>query len=153
MRRDNKEILLGYIATLPDQDCKEIYYLLQDIKAPKRETVEFGKVKLTQAQYSKLIWLWGKEKTDICIKILDEWMVRKNVTKPISCYRSLVGWVENAYYRTHPADDKSLKFNSKIDTAWKARSYIKRLPPELRAYDSEVKFLVEKFGTKILEDI
>ena len=152
MRRDNKDILIGYIGTLSDKDCKEIYYLLQDIKGkPKHEVLEFDKVKLTQGQYSKLIWFWGKEKTDACIEILNEWLNRKQIDKPISCYRNMMGWVENAYYRTHPPDDKSLKFDSKIDTAWKAKRYVQRLTPELRAYDSEVKFLVEKYGTKILE--
>lgn len=151
MRRDNKEILIGYIGTLSDKECKEIYYLLQNTKIPEYDMVIFDKVRLSQGQYSKLIWLWGKEKTDECIKILNEWITKKNIDKPISCYKNLMGWVENAYYKTHPATDKSLKFDSKIDTEWKARRYVQRLIPELRAYDSEVKFLVEKFGTKILK--
>ena len=151
MRRDNKEILIGYIGTLSDKECKEIYYLLQNTKIPEYDMVIFDKVRLSQGQYSKLIWLWGKEKTDECIKILNEWIIKKNIDKPISCYKNLMGWVENAYYKTHPATDKSLKFDSKIDTEWKARRYVQRLTPELRAYDSEVKFLVEKFGTKILK--
>lgn len=151
MRRSNKEILLGYIATLPDKDCKDIYYLLQGKDTPEYELVIFDKVKLTQGQYNKLIWLWGKDKVEVCIKILNDWIVKKNINKPISCYKNLLGWVENAYYRTHPADDKSLKFNSNIDTEWKARKYVQRIPKELRAYDSEVKFLVERFGDKILD--
>jgi len=151
VRRSNKDILLGYIATLPDKDCKEIYYMIQNIKIPEYEMVIFDKVKLSQGQYTKLIWLWGKDKTEACIKILNDWIIKKGIDKPISCYKSLIGWVENAYYRTHPADDKSLKFDSKIDTEWKARQYVQRLTPELRAYDSEVKFLVEKFGTSILK--
>jgi len=150
MRRSNKDILLGYIATLPDSECKEIYYLLQGKDTPEYELVIFDKVKLTQGQYSKLIWLWGKAKVDACIDILNEWIVKKNIDKPISCYKNLIGWVENAYYRTHPADDKSLKFDSSIDTEWKAKRYIQRIPEELRAYDSEVKFLVEKYGIKII---
>ena len=150
MRRTNKDILLGYIATLPDKDCKEIYYLLQGKDKPEYELVIFDKVKLTQGQYNKLIWLWGKEKVEECIKILNDWIIKKNIDKPISYYKSLLGWVENAYYRTHPATDKSLKFDSEIDTEWKAKRYVQRIPPELRAYDSEVKYLVERFGTKIL---
>lgn len=152
MRRDNKEILIGYIGTLPDARCKEIYYLLHDDKTPEYELVIFDKVKLTQGQYSKLIWLWGKEKVEACIQILNDWIKKKNIDKPISCYKNLLGWVENAYYRTHPADDKSLKFDSKIDTEWKARRYVQRIPPELRAYDSEIKYLVERFGPSILKE-
>lgn len=150
MRRSNKDILIGYIGTLPDKECKEIYYLLQGHKVPEYELVIFNKVKLTQGQYNKLIWLWGREKVEACIQILNDWIEKKGIDKPISYYKSLLGWVENAYYRTHPADDKSLKFDSTIDTEWKAKKYVQRIPQELRAYDSEIKFLVEKFGTKIL---
>lgn len=141
---------MGYIGTLPDYKCKEIYYMLQGKETPEYDLVVFDKVKLTQGQYSKLIWLWGKDKTEECIKILNEWINKKGFDKQISCYKNLIGWVENAYYRKHPASDKSLQFNSSIDTAWKARRYIQRIPQELRAYDSEVKYLIERFGTKIL---
>ena len=151
MRRTNKDILLGYIGTLPDNECRDIYYLLQGHKTPEYELVIFDKVKLTQGQYNKLIWLWGKDKVESCIKILNDWIIKKNIDKPISCYKNLIGWVETAYYRTHPADDKSLVFNSTIDTEWKARKYVKQIPPDLRAYDSEVKFLVEKYGINILK--
>jgi hypothetical protein len=150
MRRTNKDILLGYIATLPDKDCKEIYYLLQGKDTPEYELVIFDKVRLTQGQYNKLIWLWGKDKVEACIKILNDWIIKKGIDKPISCYKSLMGWVENAYYRTHSADDKSLQFNSEIDTEWKAKRYVQRIPKELRAYDSEIKYLVERYGIKIL---
>lgn len=150
MRQSNKDILIGYIGTLPDKECKEIYYLLQNKNIPEYEMIIFDKVKLSQGQYNKLIWLWGKEKVEACIKILNDWIVKKGIDKPISCYKSLISWVEQAYYRSHPADDKSLKFNSSIDTEWKAKKYVQRIPKELRAYDSEIKFLVERFGTHIL---
>jgi hypothetical protein len=151
VRISNKDILIGYIGTLPDKECKEIYYLLQGKNTPEYEWVVFDKVKLTQQQYSKLIWLWGKDKLEECIKILNKWMVKKNIDKPLSCYKNLMGWVENAYYRTHPATDKSIRFNSDIDTAWKAKRYVQRIPVELRAYDTEIKYLVEKYGTDILK--
>ena len=152
MRRTHKDILLGYIVTLPDRECKEIYYLLQEKDTLEYELVIFDKVKLTQGQYNKLIWLWGKDKVEACIKILNDWMIKKNIDKPISCYKSLMGWLENVYYRTHPADDKSLQFNGEIDTEWKAKRYVQRIPKELRAYDSEIKYLVERYGTKILNN-
>ena len=47
-------------------------------------------------------------------------------------------------------NDKSIRFNSEIDTAWKARKYVQKIRPELRAYDSEVKYLLERFGKQIL---
>lgn len=150
MRVSNKDILIGYIGTLSDKECKDIYYLITGYK--DNLDLEFGNVKLTDGQYNKLVWLWGKDKTDACIQILNEWLLNKGekITKKISHYRQLIGWVESKYYQTHPASDKSLRFNSKIDTAWKAKRYIQRIPPELRAYDSEVKFLVQRFGDKIL---
>ena len=70
MRKDNKEILIGLIGTLSDKECKEIYYLITSIKEGYDYT--FNNVKLTEGQYNKLVWLWGKDKTDKCIKILDE---------------------------------------------------------------------------------
>ena len=67
----------------------------------------------------------------------------------LSHYKSIMGWVEGVYYRTHPIE-KVDRFNSSIDTTWKARKYINSIPKELRSGDSEVKFLVERFGIDIL---
>lgn len=150
MRKDNKDILIGYIGTLSDDKCKEIYYLLTGLR--DRYDMEFDLVKLTNGQYNKLIWLWGKDKTEKCITLLNDWLKEKGdkITKNISHYKQLIGWVENKYYQLYPAKDKTLKFDSKIDTAWKAKLYISKIPKELIAYDSEVRYLVERFGTKIL---
>ena len=148
MRRSNKDILLGLVGTLTDKECKEIYYLITSHR--DRTDLEFGLVKLTDGQYNKLVWLWGKDKTDKCIAILNEWLEKKNITRPISHYRQIIGWVESKYYQLYPANDKSLRFNSKIDTMWKAKKYVSKIPKELRAYDSEVKFLIEKYGVDIL---
>lgn len=150
MRRSNKDILIGYIGTLTDSECKDIYYLITGYKDCL--DIKFDLVELTNGQYNKLIWLWGKEKTQRCIELLNEWLRDKGdkITKKISHYRQLIGWVERKYYQKYPADDKSLRFNSNIDTTWKAKRYVDRIPKELRAYDSEIKFLVEKFGSDIL---
>ena len=150
MRVDNKEMLLGLVATLTDRECKDLYYLITERTGGKKSYIEFDRVKLTEGQYNKLIWLWGKEKVIACIDILNKWLIKKNITKPISHYRNIIGWVENEFYRTHPANDKSIRFNSKIDTAWKAKKYIEKIPQELRAYDSEVKFLLNKYGKDVL---
>lgn len=150
MRRDNKDILIGLVGTLTDDECRELYYFITGQK--EGYSIEIGNVKLTQNQYNKLIWMWGKDKTDKCIKLLDDWLISKGdkVKKFISHYKQLITWVDNKYYQLYPADDKSLKYSSDIDTAWKAKKYIQRIPKELRAYDSEVKFLVEKFGKEVL---
>ena len=122
MRRSNKDILLGLVGTLTDEQCKEVYYVITGIK------------------------------TDKCISLLNDWLKAKGekIAKPLSHYKQIISWVERKYYRLYPADDKSLRFDSKIDTEWKAKKYIQRIPKELRAYDSEVKFLVEKYGIDIL---
>lgn len=152
MRRNNKDILLGLVGTLTDEECKEAYYLLKGTNKTPYDFLTFDKVKLTQGQYNKLIWLWGKDKTEACINILNDWLIKKGdkVRPTISHYKNIMGWVEGVYYTKYPANDKSLRFNSSIDTAWKAKRYVKRIPPELRAYDTEIKFLIEKFGTDIL---
>lgn len=153
MRVDNKEILIGYIGTLSDKECKDIYYMLNELSIPKAEWIEIGKTKLTQGQYNKLIWMWGLDKTNDCIAILNAWLNKTDLKKKnISHYRQLIGWVENVYYTKHPANDKSIKYRMKIDTAWKAKKYIQNIPKELRAYDGDIKFLVERFGTEILKD-
>ena len=152
MRRSNKDILIGLVQTLSDEDCKELYYYIVGKKDESNGVLNFNLVHLTQNQYNKLIWLWGKDKTTECIDILDKWLVKKgDKVKPyLSHYKSLLGWVEGVYYRSHPVE-KVEKFNSSIDTMWKAKRYIKSIPPELRANDSEVKFLVERFGQDILK--
>lgn len=151
MRTTNKDMLLGLVGTLTDKECGEIYFLITGVK--QGLDVIKGKVTLTQGQYDKLIWLWGKDKTDKCIEILNEWLESKGdkITKKISHYRQLIGWVETKYHQLYPVKyDKSLRFDSKIDTAWKAKKYIKGIPPELRAYDTEVKYLVDRYGKDIL---
>ena len=151
VRRSNKDILQGYIQTLSDEDCKEIYYYITGYKESSGKYLEFDRVKLTQGQYDKLIFLWGKDKTDCCIDILNNWLIKKgDKVKPyLSHYKSIMGWVESVYYRSHPIE-KVERFNSSIDTTWKARKYINSIPKELRSDDSEVKFLVERFGIDIL---
>lgn len=152
MRRTNKDILLGLVGTLTDEECKEIYYIITTVKDSDKKDVVRDLVKLTSEQYNKLVWLWGLDKTEKCISILNEWLKKKDkdITRKISHYKQLITWVETKYYRYNPANDKSIKYNSKIDTAWKARKYISRIPKELRAYDTEVKFLIERFGLEVL---
>lgn len=150
MRRDNKDILIGLVGTLTDEECKELYYYITG----KQEgyDIEVGRVHLTNKQYNKLIWMWGEDKTSKCIKLLDEWLESKGdkISPFLSHYKQLITWIDNKYYQLYPASDKSLRYDSKIDTAWKAKRYIASIPPELRRYDCEVKFLLEKFGKEVL---
>lgn len=150
MRRNHKDILIGLVGTLSDIECREVYYLIKDIKEPVLDWIEFDRVRITRKQYTKLIWMWGEYKTKKCIDILNEWLIKKNVTKTISHYHNIIGWVENKYYQLYPSNDKSLRFSTSLDAIGKARKYIKSIPKELRPYDREVKYLVERFGNSVL---
>jgi hypothetical protein len=145
MKCTNKDVLLGLVMSLSDSECKDVYYFIMD-KEYKNEYIEFDNVMLTQRQYNKLVNLWGKDKVTKCIDILSEWLKIKNITKRISHYRQLVGWVERKYYQLYPANDKSIINCGSIDTKWKAIKYIKQIPKDQRAYDSDVIFLTNKYG-------
>lgn len=149
VRHNDRDLLIGLVGTLTDSQCRELYYYITS--TIDRFDFERGLVKLTSGQYNKLVWLWGKDKVDKCIDILNEWLEDKGdkIQKYISHYRQLIGWVERKYYQLYPATDKSIRFTNKIDTKWKAESYIRKIPKELRAYDSEVKFLVNKYDIDI----
>ena len=151
MRKNNKDILIDYILTLTDEECRDGWFILQNMKLPKANQLEFDLVKLSQQEYDKLIWLWGKVKTDRCIEILNEWLKTKNISRPLHHFKQLTGWVETKYYRLYPMDDKSMRYSQgRIDTLWKAKKFVKRIPKELWNYDREVRFLVEKFGHDVL---
>lgn len=146
----NKDILLGLVGTMTDDECRDVLYFITDREYIESSLIEFGLVRLTKDQYNKLVWIWGEEKTKLCIEILNEWLSKKNITKKISHYRQLVGWVERKYYQMYPADDKFLNYGS-IDCKWKAKKYIKSIPKELRWLDSQVRYLVNKYDINIME--
>lgn len=152
MRRSFKDILIGYVGTLTDRECQDVYYAINDMRLHKVDWVEIGNVKLSRGQYSKLMDWWGKDKFDKCVEILDEWLSNTELRfKFASHYKMMLGWVDSKYHKLY-GEDKTVRFSSEnIDTAWKAKKYIKHIPEELRAYDSEVKLLVERFGTEILK--
>jgi len=146
----NKDILLGLVGTMTDDECRDVLYFITDREYVESSLIEFGLVILTRDQYNKLVWMWGEKKTKRCIEILNEWLSKKNITKKISHYRQLVGWVERKYYQMYPADDKSLNYGG-IDCKWKAKKYIKSIPKELRWLDSQVRYLVNKYSINIME--
>lgn len=150
MRRSNKDILIDYILTLTDKECRDSWFILQNQRVPNEEKLEFDLVKLTQEEYDKLIWMWGKVKADRSIEILNKWLKEKEITRPLHHFKQLTTWVETKYYQLYPMDDKSLNYTQKIDTAWKAKKYIRRIPKELWGYDREVRYYVEKFGKDVL---
>lgn len=151
MRKSNKEILMEYVATLSDEQSRKAWYILQDLEVPMCEWYVNDKVRLSTVQYNKLISMWGEEKTKSCIDILNEWIIKKNITKNISCYENIIGWVETEYIKRNKLKKPKKKISTtEVDTLHKAQLYIKSIPEELRAWDTEVRFLVQKYGSKVL---
>lgn len=148
MRQTNKDMLIGLIASLDDKECGEILTIISHGEYKKDCFLHFDNVKLTDKQYNKLIYLWGENKTKSCISLLSEWLTNKGdrITKNISHYRQLIGWVERKYYQLNPVDDKLINNYIEIDTIAKAKMYIRKIPKELRAWDSEVRYLVNRYN-------
>lgn len=150
MRKSNKDILIDYILTLTDEECRHAWFILQNKKIPKEYQLEFDLVKLTQQEYDRLVWMWGKVKADRCVEILNKWLKDKEISRPLHHFKQITGWVETKYHQLYPMDRKSSKFKQRIDTPWKAKKFIHSIPKELWDYDREVRFYVEKFGKSIL---
>lgn len=147
----NKDILIGLVGSMTNDECRDVIYFITDKEYKEDNIVEFNLVRLTKEQYNKLIWLWGEEKTSKCIEILNEWLSKKNITKKISHYRQLVGWVERKYYQENDVNDKSILNYGNIDSKWKAKKYILSIPKELRYLDSQVKYLINRYDINIME--
>ena len=108
---NNKEILLSYINTLTDSECKSLYLYLKDINDNKKREYfyfdingdrveENGIVKLTPKQYYKLVYMWEKkEKVTKCISLLAKHLETKNIVTKVSHYNMLIGWVERYYHK------------------------------------------------------
>ena len=163
----NKEILISYINTLDDKDCKRIYlwakdevnmltkdYLWFDLQGNQVQENWGNIVKLTPIQYYKLIYMWGEDKSKDCISLLASWISKKNEEIKVSHYQLLNGWVERYYHKFTKEQSKELdsfvNFAS-IKTIEGATHYISNTPPLVRDTCVYCSYLVNKFGTKILE--
>lgn len=147
----NKDILLGLVGSMTDNECRDVLYFITDREYEQSSLIDFGLVHITKNQYNKLVWMWGVEKTKACIEILNKWLSAKNITKKISHYRQLVGWVERKYHQDYGVNEESLVNYGGIKYKWQAEKYIKGIPKELRMLDSQVKYLVNKFNVDIRE--
>ena len=145
----NKDILLGLVGSMSDNECRDVLYFITDREYEQSSLVDFDLVHITKNQYNKLVWMWGEEKTKACIEILNKWLSTKNITKKISHYRQLVGWVERKYHQDHGVSEQSLVGYGDIKYKWQAKKYIQGIPKELRWLDSQVKYLVNKFDIDI----
>ena len=165
---NNKEILLSYINTLTDRECKSLYLYLKDINDNKKREYfyfdingdrveENGIVKLTPKQYYKLVYMWEKkEKVTKCISLLAKHLETKNIVTKVSHYNMLIGWVERYYHKLLRYGDiqgegeQRLQFCD-IKNPTQAREYIEKVPESIRQEDSYCLYLVNKFGQEILK--
>lgn len=149
----NKEMLLGYINCLSEEDCGHLFSFITG-EEDKTNILSFDLVKLSENEYNNLIWRWGEFKTEKCIQLLNEWLkTRTKVYKYMSHYRNLIGWVERKYYQLYPVKDKSVQNYIEIKRRWQALKYIRSVPKELRADDCEIQMLIDRFKINPLEDI
>lgn len=169
LRMTSKEILLGYINTLSDQQCAEIYFVCKDvIEHPNYmyfdkdgniisflEAQEQFHIKLTRNQYSELIAKWGEKKVKECIQILAVHNVQKGRLYELSSYRMINGWVEREWKRLNGRrrytrkDDGSIDFLppfTEIDTKADAEKWIALTPPDYRNRSPYVFYLRNKFN-------
>ena len=49
----NKDILLGLVCTLSDNECRDVLYFITDREYEQSSLVEFGLVHITKDQYNK----------------------------------------------------------------------------------------------------
>lgn len=146
--KTNKDILIDLIYTLSNDECRDIYNFIK-WEEYLDNNIHIDNVVLTKLQYNKLIYIWGKDKTLKCCKILSDWLASKGnkITHRISHYKQLVGWVERKYIQLFPLDKSYNKINyGSINTISKAIKYIKDLPKDIRLYDPDVRFLIEKYN-------
>lgn len=145
----NKDILVGYIYTLSEDKCKEIYDEL--IINDDNYTMVFNNVMLTNSQYNRLKFKYGEEKLKWCIYYLNDWFIKKNVSNHLISYSCLDGWVGSVYDKTYP--DKQHITEEYLSEFDRARAYIKSVRPEIRVYDSDVRYYVQRFGIRVMEGI
>lgn len=159
----SKDILLAYINTLDDKECKKIYLMLRELEGAK-DKYEFydheakrsdtGLIKLTPKQYCALYNKWGDEKTRYCFGILTKYLLKTNNKNKASHFSMLNGWVETQFIRkfTHrgrPANVIPVSFNE-IQSKAQARVYVAQVPANARSSDLYVTYLVNRWGADIL---
>ena len=146
--KKNKDILIDLISTLTDDECRDIYNFIQ-WEEYKDNNIHIDNIILTKQQYNKLIYIWGENKTRKCCSLLSDWLKKKGdkISRKISHYRQLIGWVERKYIQLYPVDKKYNKTNyGSINTIGQAIKYMRELPKDIRLNDPDVRFLVEKYN-------
>lgn len=160
---DSKEILLAYINTLNDKECKSIYLMLKELEGNKGKyelynsqgvVSEDGLIKLTPKQFHNLKYSWGEEKLVSCLSILYDYLSSGKKFKA-SHYNLLRGYAETQYNLTHkkrgPKPTKSINIRfDEVQSKAQARLYVANIPEYLRSEDVYVGYLVNRWGSDIL---
>lgn len=145
----DKDMLLGYIGTLPEYKCKDIYLKL--ISKDDRYIRHYGLVQLTTSQYNRLLFRYGYEKLMWCIEFLNNWFKNKEDGNYLMSYSCLNGWVGDRYDSTYPdKQHETTRYKSEFQ---KARAYVSSIPVELRVYDRDVRYYINKYGIRLMEGI
>lgn len=160
---DSKEILLAYINTLNDKECKSIYLMLKEFEVNKGKyemytpdgvISEDGFIKLTPKQFHNLKYNWGEEKLLACLGILGKYLEGGKKVRA-SHYNLLKGYAETQYNLNKRKKPKGI--NKQIDIKFdeiqskaQARLYISKIPEYLRSEDVYVGYLVNRWGEDIL---
>ena len=168
-KMSSKEMLLGYINTLSEQDCANLYFILHGVMKDARyvyfnsqgeeievdeTTADMGSfIKLTRNQYGTLMYKYGKEKLVECIKILFIASKDKSRLGEYNRFRHLTGWVEAEYNRLHRYSelhdsgyDESIPPFTQIETKEQAIKWINSLPKANQYDDAYVIYLKNKFN-------
>jgi hypothetical protein len=160
---DSKEILLAYINTLNDKECKSIYLMLKELEGNKGKYEMYtpegiisddGFIKLTPKQFHNLKYSWGEEKLVECLKILAK-LLEGGKKVRASHYNLLKGYAETQYNLSHKKKGKpvsqtiDIKFDE-VQSKAQARLYVSKIPEYLRSEDVYVMYLVNRWGEDIL---
>ena len=170
----SKEILLSYINTLSNDDCAEIYLILQDKVRPDdnvewklytrdlnvatREDEEC--VKLTKQQFRRLFNMWGVDKLKSCINIYLNYGSKSRMLEGWNDYRQLTGWVVRTYNRLNRYGalecggyvEEALPFPD-ITTKKEAKEYIQRISMEDRDDNPYVFYLKNKYKIEDIDNV
>ena len=159
---NSKDILLAYINTLTDKECKKIYLMLKELEVAKGKYEYYnsdgvvskdGIIKLTPKQFHNIFYRWGEDKVKACFKMLEDYLQSGKKVKA-SHYTLLNGWIETQYLAKQrkvgrPRTTLTVRFED-VKSKAQARLYVASVPEHNRSDDVYVNYLVNRYGEEIL---
>lgn len=157
---NSKDILIAYINTLSDRECKSIFLLLKEMEGAKGKYEMYnsegvkddnGLIKLTPRQYHALAQSWSEEKLKYCFDVLSKYLASGKKVRA-SHYTLLNGWVETSYINSHKKRGRkplTVRFED-IKSKAQAILYVANVPASMRGDDVYVNYLVNRWGVDIL---